>query len=64
MKKKKKKNFLIGWILSIPILVKIRVRKQERVTIQDLNKQVDEWKWSCKREECFIRKEMMIILWM
>ena len=40
-KRKKKMNFLIGWILRIPRLDKIRARNQEALLV-DLLKQVNE----------------------
>ena len=39
--RKKKMNFLIGWILRIPRLEKIRARNQEALIV-DLQKQVNE----------------------
>ena len=43
-KRKKKMTFVIGWILRIPRLEKIRARNQEalRVAFFDLQKQVNE----------------------
>ena len=40
-KRKKKKTFVIGWILRIPRLEKFR-QEAKRVAFQDLQKQVDE----------------------
>ena len=40
-KRKKKMTFVIGWILRIPRLEKIRARNQETLLV-DLQKQVNE----------------------